>query len=375
MTIDRHIHTAAVTGAAGFIGRYLLVALTKQGTEVCALVRGPATRLPELRAWVDAHGGRGALLSAADFDLEAPDLGLTEEGEAWLSRAEAVYHLAARFEFGLHAEAARVANADASVRLVERLQNRPRLERLVYLSGYRTEGTPARGLNVDDPAALRRFYRDHGAYEASKMEAHQRVQRRARELDVPLTRVSPAVVIGHSETGETTQFIGLVETLRLLHARRLPALPGNASTWLPLVTVDAVASVLARVPTDPLSRGEHLLVFDERSPSLPALVTQAASRMAVPAPRLRLPVWFVRALPTALSGVDREGLSFISSDRYDAAPLQAFAARTQLALPDIHQAFDRWLDFLVAHAFGADLPAVATTAGPASASTLRAAPR
>mgnify|MGYP000210972243 CR=1 FL=1 len=345
MTIERHIHAdatiqaAVVTGAAGFIGRYLLVALTKQGTHVAALVRGPTARLPELRAWVDAHGGDGALLSAAPFDLEAPDLGLTPESEAWLDRAEAVYHLAARFEFGLSAEAARVANVDASVRLVERLARRPRLERLVYLSGYRTEGGPARALDVDDPAALRRFYRDHGAYEASKMEAHQRVQRRADELGVPLTRVSPAVVIGHSETGETTQFIGLVETLRLLHARRLPALPGDASTWLPLVTVDVLASVLVRVPTDPLSRGEHLVVFDERSPSLPALVKLAAEHMGVPAPRLCLPVWFVRALPTALSGVDREGLSFISSDRYDAAPLQAFAARTQLELPDIERAF------------------------------------
>ena len=230
MTNDRHIKTAVVTGAAGFIGRYLLVELTREGTHVCALVRNPVARLPELRAWVDAHGGNGSRLAAADFDLEAADLGLTPDGEAWLDRADAVFHLAARFEFGLSAEAARVANVDASLRLVERVARSPRLERLVYLSGYRTEGGPARALDVDDPAALRRFYRDHGAYEASKMEAHQRVARRAEELGVPLTRVSPAVVIGHGETGETTQFIGLVETLRLLHARRLPALPGDAST-------------------------------------------------------------------------------------------------------------------------------------------------
>jgi dihydroflavonol-4-reductase len=359
MTNDRHIRVAVVTGAAGFIGRHLLVELTRQGTSVCALVRSPSARLPELRAWVDAHGGAGELVFAADFDLEAPDLGLTPEGEAWLERAEAVYHLAARFEFGLTPEVARAANVDASVRLVERLAGRPRLERLVYLSGYRTEGQPARALDVDDAAALRRFYRQHGAYEASKMEAHQRVARRADELGVPLTRVSPAVVIGHSETGETTQFIGLVETLRLLHARRLPALPGDSSTWLPLVTVDLVASVLARVPTDPHSRGEHLLVFDERSPALPELVKQAALRMGVSAPRLRLPVWFVRALPTALSGVDREGLSFISSDRYDATPMLAFVSRTQLAVPEIGKALDRWVDFLVANAFGA--PAGATS--------------
>ncbi|MBK8588189.1 MAG: hypothetical protein IPN77_03485 [Sandaracinaceae bacterium] len=94
------------------------------------------------------------------------------------------------------------------------------------------------------------------------------------------------------------------------------------------------------------------MVFDERSPALPDLVKRAAAHMGVPAPRLRLPVWLVRALPTALSGVDREGLSFISSDRYDAAPMHAFMERTRLAPPDIEVALTRWVDFLVAHAFG-----------------------
>ena len=62
---------------------------------------------------------------------------------------------------------------------------------------------------------------------------------------------------------------------------------------------------------------------------------------------------FLIALNAALSGVDREGLSFISSDRYDAAPMHAFMERTRLAPPDIEVALTRWVDFLVAHAFGA----------------------
>lgn len=356
MTTNLHIQTAAVTGATGFIGRWLLVELTRHGVHVCALVRDPAARLHELRTWVTEHGGDGARVSGAALDLSDRDLGLTADGEDALQRADAVYHLAARFEFGLSVDVARVANVDAAVRLVEKLAergaDRPPLQRLVHLSGYRTEGQPARALDVDDPKALASFYRRHGAYEASKMEAHERVARRARELEVPLTRVSPAVVIGHSQTGETSQFVGLADTLRMLRAERLPALPGDARTWLPLVTVDFLAQVLAQVPGDAPSRGQHLVVLDEDSPSLARLVGLAAALMEVPAPRWHLPVGLVRALPSGLSGVDHEALSFLSADRYDSRPLNAFAQRMGLRRPDVQQALLRWVEFLHATDFG-----------------------
>ncbi|MEZ4328355.1 MAG: alpha/beta fold hydrolase [Polyangiales bacterium] len=350
------IHEVAVTGANGFIGRFLLVELTRRGALVWALMRRAEERVDELRAWVDARGGDGRLVRATEFDLAAPDLGLTPEGEQVLACVDAVYHLAARFEFGLSVEVARQANVDASLRLVERLAQRPpgaRVRRLVHLSGYRTEGTPARALDVTDARGLAAFYRTHGAYEASKMEAHQRVERRARELDVPLTRVSPAVVIGHSETGETTQFIGLAETLRRLRDGQLMALPGSDQTWLPLVPVDHLAACLAGVPGDRASEGQHLVVFDEASPSLTQLVALAAARLGTHAPRRHVPVRLVRALPTRLTGVDHEALSFLSDDRYDSQPLSAFERRVGLSRPPIEQAFLRWVDFLQQTEFGA----------------------
>ncbi|MCB9660056.1 MAG: SDR family oxidoreductase [Sandaracinaceae bacterium] len=356
MTTDLQIQEVAMTGATGFIGRWLLVELTRHGVAVCALVRRPTERIAELRAWVDARGGRGALIHGAEFDLGARDLGLDHEGEAALARVHALYHLAARFEFGLSVEEARQANVLASLRLVELLGARPaetRVRRMVHLSGYRTEGTPARALDVTDERALRAFYRAHGAYEASKMEAHQRVEQRARELGVPLTRVSPAVVIGHSATGETTQLIGLAETLKQLRDGRLPALPGNEQTWLPLVPVDHLAACLARVPGDAPSEGRNLLVFDEGSPSMTQLIGLAAAPLGVRAPRFHVPVGLVRALPRWLSGVDREALSFLSSDRYDAQPITAFEQRTGLARPAIEAAYLRWVAYLQRSDFGA----------------------
>lgn len=341
-----------VTGANGFLGRWLLRELTARGTRVRALLRRHEARRAELAAWIDARGGDSTLLTTGAFDLMAPDLGLDAETLQALDRVEAVFHLAARFDFGLDRATAERANVDAPEDLLRVVAGRPALKRFVHISGYRTEGAPARALDVDDPAALARFYAHHGAYETSKMQAHDRMARAAEALGVPLTRVSPAVVIGDSQTGETTQIVGIAETVRDLARGKLPALPGSEATWLPVIGVDVVARVLAAVPDDDASVNGHLVVFDDRTPSLPTLLAWCAERLGVSVPRWRVPVGVLRALPRWLSGIEPEALSFISDDRYDPAPFAAFRKRVGLELPDVRQNVERWVDGLLASGFG-----------------------
>ncbi len=375
MTVNLQIQHAVVTGATGLIGRWLLIELTRHGVEVCALLRRPAAQLPALRDWIAARGGDPARLRAAPFDLAAPDLGLDADGDAALERAEAVFHLAALFGFGIDRAAAHRANVAAPLQLIERLAGRPHLRRFVHVSGYRTEGAPARALDVDDAAALDHHYAAHGAYEASKMEAHVRVARAADTHGVPLTRVSPAMVIGDSRTGETTQFTGLADTLHQLARGRLPALPGGADTWLPAVTVDFLAALMARLPGDAASAGAHVVVFDDATPTLPALVRRAADLLGVRAPRWRVPVGLLRRLPARLTGAHPESLSFISADRYDPRPLRNLTARLDLALPPIDVALRRWVDFLRAADFGGATAATGRTVEAAGARAFVRGPR
>lgn len=350
------VHRVAVTGANGLIGRWLVLGLTRQGTRVLALMRRPDERLAELRTWIAARGGDATLVYGAHLDLDAPGLGLELAAREALRQVDAVYHLAARFGFGLSVAEARRANVEAPLELVDLLASADLVPRLVHISGYRTEGREARNLDVADAHALARFYRTHGAYEASKMEAHVRVARRAARQGVPLTRVSPAMVIGDSRTGETIQYTGLAETLGMLWRRRLPALVGRHDTWLPAVTVDFLADLLVRVPADPALVGEHLVVLDPATPTLPELVGLAADRMGRPRPRLQLPVGLVRQIPSWASGVDSESLSFISSDRYDTQLLARFMARHSLSMPSFAASFSRWVDHLLASRFGDHAP-------------------
>ena len=341
-----------VTGATGLIGRWLLAELTARDRPVAAFVRSPETRVAELRDWVDGHGGRGELVEAYAFDLTESDLGLTASGLAQLERADAVFHLAALFGFGLDVALTRQANVVASERLVELSSTNVNLRRFVHISGYRTKGRAWRGLDVDDEAALLALYRAHGAYETSKMEAHERVRRAALKYSVPLTRISPAMVIGDSRTGETTQLTGLAETIEQLWLGKLPALAGTPQTWMPAISVDFLTSLLASLPDDEESVGDHVLVFDDETPTLPRVLEMAATRMGVKAPSLILPAGLLRALPSSISGVDPEALSFISDDRYDPRPLAELCQRLGLERPPIELTLERWIDHLMDTRFG-----------------------
>ncbi len=347
MTIGLHKNYVIITGASGFIGRWLAAELTRQGVGVLALVRNGPARVAELRDWVESHGGRAAHVDALHFDLDADDLGLDAVGVERVRGATAVYHLAARFTFGLDRVTARRANVTASERLVELCADAPRLKRFVHLSGYRTTGTPASRLEVDDTDQLDAFYATHGAYEASKIEAHERVRRAAARVGVPLTRISPAAVIGDSRTGETTQLTGLGETIERLMHGRLPALPGGADTLVPLLAVDTLASLLAALPDDPDSAGQHYVALDPDTPPLAKLVARIARRIGVTPPRVSVPVSVLSRLPSALTSVTSEELSFVSDDRYDAQPFLTLLERLGLELPPIGATVDVWVDYLV----------------------------
>ena len=193
-----------------------------------------------------------------------------------------------------------------------------------------------------------------GVYEATKVRADRSTRALAEELDLPLTVVNPGVVIGDSRTGETTLFWGFADFVRNLHLGKMPAVPGNARHWMPLVTVDYLAEFLARVPprdTQPLA--EYFLL-DDRTPALGPMLGIVAGQLGVPAPWFHLPMPLVPMLLRLMGQAEKiEGLSFISTDRYDVGSATRAAGEAGLTLPDIELAIRKNVDFLVAHDFGA----------------------
>lgn len=347
---------ALVFGATGFIGRWLAKDLLDQGIRTTAAVR-EAGRAQYLRGWLEGHGAAVERLETVEADLGADGLGL-EAGD--FTGITEIYNVAGAYAFGMTADAARAANVDTSRRVVEFAATIPGV-RLVHLSGYRVGG--------QDPASVpwteqkrRREYQRLGAYEASKVESDAVVQARAAELGVALTVANPASVIGHSATGESDQILGLATTIKDLVRGKLPAVPGSAQTFVPVVTVDYLARFMTLLPAHEETRGKSYWILDDATPVLPDLLRLIGRHHGVKVPRLRIPVAVVKLLPQAITGADPETLSFLSADRYPTGPANDFAARHGLVQPDVTAALTRWSSYLVATKFGEAPPAVVPNA-------------
>lgn len=321
---------SVVFGAGGFIGRSLVMELLRRGRHVVAAVHGRGDRLTRWLAdqQVDASG-----LTVVSADITRPGLGLPQQG---MDDVRDVYNTAARFAFGMTRAEATAVNVDGAVRVVEWAATRPRLRRVVHISGYRMA---AAGASSPD-------YRRDGAYEASKREGDTATRVRARELGVPLTIANPSTVIGPG------QYVGLAGLVGELWRGRLAALPGGPDIFLPVVTIDYLVQFLASLPEKQESANSTYWLLDDTTPDLPQLVSLLAEHMGVRAPHRFVPVGVLKRLPRALTRADPETLSFLSTDRYDTASAREFADSCGLEQPPVRDALRRWADDLVATRFG-----------------------
>lgn len=349
MSTTLHSRHALVFGASGLVGRHVVLALSAAGVRVTAAVRSAASA-DRLMQWLADHGLRehvGTVL--VDFSSTS----VVHDEAAARSRVTEIYNCAGVYRFGMTASEARDANVGIVERIVDFAAGLPALTRLVHVSGYRVGGQdPA---SVPWPEHYRAdLYQRLGAYEASKMESDAVLQARALQHNVPFTVVNPSSVIGDSVTGETDQLIGLATTFQQIWNGRVAALPGNASTFLPVVTVDYLAEFMIAAAVDPLAANESYWVLDDRTPPLFALLRDLAIHVGVTPPRLRIPVGVITRLPRWITGADPETLSFLSSDTYPTRTANELAQRHGLRQPDVTESLRRWADYLVAHRF--DLP-------------------
>ncbi len=335
--------TVLVTGASGFIGRFLVRDLLREGHEVIALMRRPQEQLAALRLWLQGYGLSTTCLSAQAYDLQQAPSAILGQGRP----IAAVYHCAAVFAFGQTRQALWQPNVGAALAWADWAAARPERPRLVHISGYMLPLTTlaelaARGVHAQAPdsaweAAARRW----GAYEMSKAEAHLKLRARASALGVDLSVVHPATVVADSERGEAELNSGFGQLVADVAAGRFSLMPGGAGHWLPLVSMDVVSGFMARLLRLPDSAGQDYLLLDPATPQLPELLGLLSVAVGQPAPRLSLPVAWMQALlripglATAM-GVYPEALHFVRPHRAPALGREQAALQAlELAHPDI----------------------------------------
>lgn len=331
--------TILITGATGFIGKYLCLTLLQQGHEVQALTRSQSS-LTQLIGFLQQQGIAMERFSALEGDLEKPELGLiTLPG-----RIECIVHLAARFAWNLPEHEARHTNVTGSLRVAE-LARQLRC-RLVFISGFMLANTghlSRLGINGSHPEQTdwSRVYRRAGGYEASKLESAFRLREFVARHGLDAVEIQPATVAGHRSTGELDPAQPLHGLLDNLYHGRMAMIPGSPDHWLPLVPVDSLAQVIA-ASCVANHAPDTLLVLDQNTPNLAGLLQAAAQFLGKPAPRRHLPIGVMKAL-LAIPGlpgllkVAPESLAFIQTCRFDTSRTERFLAQQNVPLPPFAQ--------------------------------------
>jgi NAD(P)-dependent dehydrogenase (short-subunit alcohol dehydrogenase family) len=237
-----------VTGATGFIGRFLVQELldNREG-EIFALCReGSIGRLETLIEEWTAHGADGSRVTPVFGDLSEPDLGVSHQWvTAHAGDIEHFFHLAAIYDMTASDEMNETMNVGGTrnaLALAAKLETRHfhQVSSVAASGDYR---------GVFDESMFDEGQRLPSAYHRTKFESERIVR---DEATVPWRVYRPAVVVGHSETGEMDKIDGPYYFFPLFKRLR-DTLPG----WMPLVGVDLGDTNV--VPVDYVAKAmEHI---------------------------------------------------------------------------------------------------------------------
>jgi NAD(P)-dependent dehydrogenase (short-subunit alcohol dehydrogenase family) len=230
-----------VTGATGFIGRYLVGHLLTRGKPIYVLVRrGSQKKVAALR---ERHGADERQIVAVAGDLAKPNLGVSDADLRKLKgKVEHFFHLAAIYDIEASAEAQQAANVDGTRHAIDFAAaiNAGCLHHVSSIAAAGLYEGVFREDMFDEAEEL-----DH-PYFRTKHDAEGVVR---RECTRPFRIYRPGFVVGHSKTGEIDKidgpyyFFKAIQKLRNALPPWMPAI-GIEGGRINIVPVDFVAAAL-----------------------------------------------------------------------------------------------------------------------------------
>ncbi len=290
-----------ITGATGFIGRFLIARLLKRdGARVFALVRpGSEYKLDALRQRLNVDENRLVSISG---DLTRKMLGVSKRDQDDLSgQIDHFFHLAAIYDLTADENTQRYINIEGTrqtLKLAERLNagcfhHVSSVAAAGLYDGVFTEDMFEEAVGLDDPYLL------------TKHESEALVR---QEGGVPWRIYRPSMVVGHSQTGEMDKidgpyyFFKLIQKLKDYLPNWLP-LVGLDSGHFNIVPVDFVADALDCIAHQEDGNGQCFHLTNERSYSLGELMDIIAGAAQAP----RMPVRLDSRVLDAVPGLVKKG--------------------------------------------------------------------
>jgi thioester reductase-like protein len=354
--------TYFVTGATGFIGRHLVERLLERDGDIHVLVReGSQERLDALvERW-----GQPERIKRVVGDLQEPRLGLSDEQVLALGgQVEHFFHLAAMYDMTAPDEANERLNVEGTRNAVE-LANALGAGHLHHVSSVAAAGE------------FRGFFRedmfDEGqklpsAYHRTKFESEKLVREHAT---VPWRVYRPAVVVGHSQTGEMDKIDGPYYFFKAIQKARhaLPEwfpLVGPELGYTNLVPVDYVAAAMDHIAHQPDLDGKAFHLTNPKPMRVGESLNAFAAAAHAPQLALRIDKRLTDALPkgtlsmlmklpqarelrrTVLAdfGIPEQVVAHMAlKPQFDTRDTERALAGTGIEVPELHTYADKLWDY------------------------------
>ncbi|KVU36019.1 NAD-dependent dehydratase [Burkholderia ubonensis] len=262
-----------VTGANGFVGRALCLALQRQGHTAGGLVRRPGGCVEGVREWVHPHDN------------------FTDLADAWPATfaPDCVVHLAARVHVMRDgasdpSSAFRATNVDGALRVAEAACHR-NVRRMVFVSSVKAVAERDGGVPLREDAP----WHPEDAYGRSKCEAEQALVEFGARTGLDVVVVRPPLVYGPEVRANFLRMMDVV-------SRGMPLPLGAIAARRSLVYIDNLADALLRCATDPRAAGGCFHVADDNAPSVTELIHMLGDALGKPARLFPVPVGVLRAL-------------------------------------------------------------------------------
>jgi NAD(P)-dependent dehydrogenase (short-subunit alcohol dehydrogenase family) len=288
-----------VTGATGFIGRYLVANLLKRKGTIHVLVRkGSEAKLEAIASQMGWDRKRIVIVTG---DLSKPKLGLSAaQIKALTGKVQHFFHLAAIYDLAADAASQQVANIDGTRHAIELAA--------VLKAGcfHHTSSIAAAGLY---PGVFREdmFEEAEGLKDPYLRTKHESEGIVRNECKVPYRIYRPSMVIGHSKTGEMDKIDGpyylftLIKKMRQALPQWVPTL-GIEGGRINAVPVDFVADAMDHIAHKRGLDGQCFHLVDPQPMRFGELMNTFARAAHAPEMTMRVDARMLAVVPAAVRG-------------------------------------------------------------------------
>jgi len=294
-----------ITGATGFVGRHLLQKLFARPGHLYLLVRsGSKTKLKNMLKEMDAPMKRIDMIVG---DLTKNNLGVSKKNlDLMKGKVKHFYHLAAIYDMSAGLEEQMSANVDGTSHAVH-LAEAIKAKCFHHVSSIAAAGMYPGVFREDMFEEAEEL--DH-PYFKTKHESEAVVR---HTCQIPFRIYRPAMILGHSKTGEIDKidgpyyFFKLIQKLRNTFPKWMPMM-GVEGGRLNMVPVDYVVDVLDHISHQPGLDGGCFHITDSSPKRIGTVLNIFAEAANAPQMNMRVDARLFNFIPGAV----KQGLMMLS---------------------------------------------------------------